>query len=255
MSNASSDLERSESAPTPRPTALAWGPVSAIVVTVLAFFGAQLLAGIVLSLGLNEAKSNEIAGQFYFVVFSDALIVLTVWLFLHGRKAQLRQLGFMRHPMWRDIGFALLGYAVYFAALIIAFMAIGAFTNVNLNQKQELGFDHLFGSSEKIMAFFALVLLPPLVEETVFRGFVFTALRSKLPFIGSAIITSLLFAAPHLLASGQGLLWVAGVDTLLLSCVLCYLREKTGALWAPMMVHAIKNCIAFVLLLSSVASL
>jgi hypothetical protein len=105
------------------------------------------------------------------------------------------------------------------------------------------------------MAFVSLVLLPPIVEEIVFRGFVFTGLRKKMKFTAATIITSLLFAGPHLLASSEGLLWVAGVDTLVLSFVLCYLRERTGALWAPMAVHGLKNALAFVLLLSGVAAL
>jgi membrane protease YdiL (CAAX protease family) len=49
------------------------------------------------------------------------------------------------------------------------------------------------------------------------------------------------------LQTGQGasLLWAAGVDTFVLSLVLVYLREKTGALYAGMLVHSLNNLIAF----------
>jgi membrane protease YdiL (CAAX protease family) len=120
--------------------------------------------------------------------------------------------------------------------------------HVDLDQKQELGFDHLKGNIEYVMAFVSLVIIPPFVEEAIFRGFLYTGLRKKLPFIYAALATSLLFAVPHLLESSSGPLWIAGIDTFLMSLVLCHLREKTGALWAGMLIHFLKNGIAFIAL-------
>jgi len=89
-------------------------------------------------------------------------------------------------------------------------------------------------------------VLPPLVEETVFRGFVFAGLRNKLKFVWAALATSALFASAHLqIGNGQPLLWVAALDTFTLSLVLCYLREKTDSLWPGILLHALKNGIAF----------
>ena len=100
-----------------------------------------------------------------------------------------------------------------------------------------------------MLVFISLVLLPPVVEEIVARGFLYTGLRSKLPKIVAALITSALFAAAHLQwGSGAPLLWVAALDTFTLSLVLVYLREKTGGLAASMGVHMLKNGLAFVVL-------
>jgi membrane protease YdiL (CAAX protease family) len=241
---------------------LPWGPGSAVLVTVLAFVGSQVLAGLILGGllvifgGSLRDLAGSIASQFYYVVISDALILLAIWLFLRSRKANPGQLGFGRRPAWKDLGYALSGYLVYFGLLIVAVVIVGVFfTQIDLQQRQELGFDAILSPSDKVMALISLVLLPPIVEEVVFRGFVFTGLRKKLKFIWAAIITSLLFAGPHLLASSDGLLWIAGIDTLVLSVVLCYLREKTAALWAPIAVHAFKNGIAFTFLLTGAAAL
>jgi membrane protease YdiL (CAAX protease family) len=237
-----------------------WDPTSAIGISALAFFGAQIVAALVLSVIVGTFGSqvstenwfNSMAGQFYFVLISDALIMAIIWFFLHKRRAGWQPLGFSRSPVWKDLGYALGGYAVYFGLLILVFSLAGSFTQINLDQKQELGFDNLLGSGEKLMALISLVLLPPLVEETVFRGFLFTGLRKKLVFVQATLIASLLFASLHLLESSKGLLWVAGIDTFVLSIVLCYLREKTGALWASIGLHAIKNAIAFWVLIRAV---
>ena len=68
-----------------------------------------------------------------------------------------------------------------------------------------------------------------------------------MPKVWAIIITSLIFASPHLLESGSGgLLWIAGIDTFVLSLVLCWVREKTGRLYAGMGIHALKNTVAFI---------
>ena len=262
MSNASSSEQHPKSGFPALGPHVPWGPGAAIVFSLVVFIGAQLLATFMLvavltALGVvgdrGEAWFSAPAGQFYFVLLTDAIILPTVWLFLRTRRAGFRQLGLARRPVWRDLGMALCWYAIYFVFLIIISSVADLLTPINIEQRQELGFSDLSSVWPKLMALVALVILPPIVEEIVFRGFVFTGLRTKLTFIWATIITSLLFAAPHLLASaeGEGLLWIAGLDTLVLSFILCYLREKTGALWAPMAVHAIKNGVAYLILISS----
>jgi membrane protease YdiL (CAAX protease family) len=67
--------------------------------------------------------------------------------------------------------------------------------------------------------------------------------------VPAVILTSLIFASAHLPEGGAaGLLYIAALDTFILSLVLIYLREKTGGLWASITLHAIKNGIAFVAL-------
>ena len=42
--------------------------------------------------------------------------------------------------------------------------------------------------------------------------------------------------------------WAVTIDTFVLSLMLCALREYTGAIWAGVLLHAIKNGLAFYLL-------
>jgi hypothetical protein len=81
------------------------------------------------------------------------------------------------------------------------------------------------------------------------RGFLYSSLKKALPVVWAVVLTSGIFAIAHLSGGGAtGPLYIAALDTFVLSLVLIYLREKTGGLWASITLHAIKNGIAFMAL-------
>lgn len=236
-----------------------WSPWAAVLYAVLVYFAAQIVAGLLISIylhlkGWNQATAtiwlnHSIFAQFWYVLFAEALTFGAIWWFVRRRKAGLRIIGW-RRPRWSDPVYTLAGFFVYFVSyLVVLTIATHLFPSLNVDQKQDLGFQNAAGGGALVLTFLSLVVLPPVVEETVFRGFVFTGLRNKLKPIGAALITSALFATAHLqFGSGQPLLWVAALDTFTLSLVLCYLRQKTDSLWPGILLHALKNCIAFVAL-------
>jgi membrane protease YdiL (CAAX protease family) len=253
MSKESTNLAAAQE---PHISPITWSPLTAVIVAVVIFLAAQLIAVGALSIypalrhwpGAmgQDWLTNSVVGQFFFVVVAEGLTVLLLWLFMHWRKAPFRVLGFAR-PKLEDIAYALIGLVIYFPALIAAVALLHNFIpHFNINQSQQVGFQSGAHGSQLILVFVSLVVLPPLVEELMFRGFLFTSLRKKLPFVIAGLVTSLIFAAPHLLESGSGgLLWIAGVDTFILSLTLVWLREKTGRLYAGIGLHALKNGIAF----------
>ena len=242
---------------TPATREFPYGPVQVAVGTVAIFFASQFLAAIILSvvanwrgLSTNQAAdwtNSSVYAQFWLVVLLEASVTGLLVLLLKKRHATLRTLGFVRLKVY-DVVYALAGFAVYFPLLLAATELLSIVQpSLNINQKQDLGFSTTTTGWPLLLVFISLVILPPLVEEALFRGFLFEGLRSKLKYIPSALITSLLFALPHLLGGGSGsaLLWVAGVDTFILSLVLTYLKEKTGSLWPGIFLHMIKNGLAF----------
>lgn len=238
-----------------------WGPVAAVLVTVVTYFASQFLVGFLFGfafgvLGWSDNRVNAwidtTYAQFLIVTASAVASLLVLKLFLDTRKGKFSSLGLMRGPNQRDVLYTLVGFVVYFGLLVVA-AVIAANAGVDTEREQNVGFEQAKTTGDSLLlVFFSLVILPPIVEEILFRGFLFTGLRSKLNLFKTTIITSLLFAAPHLLGSDTGLLWIAAIDTFVLSLVLCYVREKTGALWASMGIHALKNGLAFVFLFVAV---
>jgi membrane protease YdiL (CAAX protease family) len=140
----------------------------------------------------------------------------------------------------------LIGFGVFYLLLIVAGIIVNSLSPTLTDQKQNLGFTNITSGTDNILAFISLVLLPPLGEETLIRGYLYSGLRQVWRFLPALLTTSLIFGAAHLeLGSGSALVWGAAIDTFLLSVVLVYLREKTGALYAGMLVHMLNNLIAF----------
>lgn len=85
-----------------------------------------------------------------------------------------------------------------------------------------------------------LVLVGPLVEEVLFRGVIFRALRSRFGFWLAALIASVLFALIHVPDSGG----LEGVGPRLLTgMIFCGLFERTGSLLPAVAVHMALNAI------------
>jgi len=256
----SKDISKSPEAITRGSQRTPWGPWRAVLGTLASFYLAQEFAALVLSLYVqskhwSQAQANEWANgvsvQFIYVLIIEVLTIAVIYLFTRGypQKMVRQGLGLIR-PKRSDIAHLIIGFGAYYLLYFAVLSITSFFLPIDTNQKQEIGFD---GASQStfslVLTFISLVILPPIVEEIVFRGFLFRGLRRFWSPLIAALFTSTLFAFPHAMQGVDGAtLWNAAIDTFALSMVLCYLREKTGALYAGMGVHALKNLVAFLAL-------
>lgn len=236
-----------------------WSPLEAIAITVAIYFVTQVIVAIGISLagsamGLSSEElanklENSTLGQFVFIALVEALTLGLLFGFMKRRGTLWKSIGMVR-PRLMDIGYALAGFVAYFVvyALIIASL-VKHFLPIDTEQEQQLGFNTAAAGPELILIFLSLVILPPLIEEILVRGFLFTGLKNKFSLWKAAIITSIVFGAAHLQwGSDAPLLWSAAIDTFVLSMVLVYMRFKTKSLWPGIGLHFIKNGIAFLAL-------
>jgi membrane protease YdiL (CAAX protease family) len=156
----------------------------------------------------------------------------------------------MRLPILSDAAYGLAAVPIYMGLYLLTVAVISyVVPGLDIQQEQQLGFNGTYAGFELVLVFLSLVILPPLVEEILIRGFLYSSLKKALPILSAAVTTSLIFAIAHLPEGGEvGPLYIAAIDTFVLSLVLIYLREKTGGLWASMTLHGLKNGFAFVLL-------
>ncbi len=236
-----------------------WGPFAAIFYVLFLYIVSQVLALMLVAAFLigrgNELSSLEaimtdsVLTQFFYILLTEVVTIFGVFWFVRRRRKPLRAIGW-GSPRWAYLWKALGGFLVYFLAYLVAAKLIKYLVpSLDLEQKQEIGFETVRTHFDLVLTFVSLAVLPPLAEEIVFRGFMFTGLRQKLSFVPATIVTSVLFGIAHLQFGGSApLLWVAAIDTFILSSILCYVRERTQSLWPAIYIHALKNSIAFLAL-------
>jgi uncharacterized protein len=172
--------------------------------------------------------------------------LILLFSYLRWRGSSLQSIGFNR-PMPRHILNGLIAYGLYFLIYLGVFALIYTFIPaIDLDQEQQLGFAPITGF-DRLLTFGALVILPPIAEEIMTRGLLYHSLKARLKKNAAIIATSALFAVAHLqLGSGGPPLWVAAVDTFVLSVVLIRVTDYSRSLWPAIIAHMIKNAVAFV---------
>lgn len=229
------------------------GPVRVITSTLLIFLLSQLIAAFFVELALAISRpgsrgglNDSVSAQFFYILIAEALAAYLVFRLVRNRGIGWAAIGLGRRPDISDLLKAGIAFAAFFVVLIVTGVILNALSPDLLSQKQDVGFNNIANNWEYILAFISLVFLPPLGEEILVRGYLYGGLRKAWRFWPAMLATSLFFGAAHLqLGAGTALVWAAAIDTFLLSVVLVYLREKTGALYAGMMVHMFNNLLAF----------
>lgn len=208
--------------------------ISAIMTKVLV--ESLVMIGVPLA-GINQAIFSLVVSV---IVYSLTLgFVLGLPYLIKKQPVTLSLLGLTRLPSWKDIGLAPLGFVIYFIATAIAMIAVGRlFPSLNLDEVQNVGFDKISENYQYILAFLTLVVIAPIAEEVLFRGYLYGKLRGAAPMWAAILATSILFGFVHFQ-------WNVGIDVFVLSIVLCCLREVTGSIHAGILLHMMKNGIAF----------
>lgn len=167
------------------------------------------------------------------VVQYGLLALLALWIAKGLPKRQLFALRLPERP-GRAAGLAL----ATFVAIFVVAGVLDRFLHAGKEQGlTPSGWDSAHAGAFAL-SFFAIAVLAPLVEESVYRGLGYSLLaRASVPL--AIALTGLAFAAGHGLVAGLPVLWFFG-------SALAWLRQRTGSLYPGIAVHALFNAIALI---------
>lgn len=188
---------------------------------------------------LSAIKTSDITASFQLTVLDAIAGLGVIWLFLKKYKVGWGSVGLRKFNV---IKACLLIIALFIVFLAIAWLAL-LLTQIlvpgfNAAQEQVNEFTTAATDSSKIVSFFALVIIPPIVEEILFRGFMFPAFSKRVGIFFGALFSSLLFGFAHLQAN-------VGVYTVVLGLLLCFMYRRTNSIIPGMVLHMINNYVAF----------
>lgn len=213
---------------------------------VVCFFGAQFIIELLVELlkltGMPILSLNK---SVLSITTSTLLYLLTLlmaiglpWRF-RGLKTSKKDIGLDRLLTWTDILMTPVGFIAYIIfTIVITMLATSLIPGFDVSQAQDTGFNQLTQRYEYLLAFITLVIIAPVAEEMLFRGYLYDRLRRFVPIWLAILMTSCLFGLAH----GA---WNLVFDTFALSVVMCLLREYTGSIWTSILLHMTKNGIAY----------
>ena len=122
------------------------------------------------------------------------------------------------------------------AAIFVYYAFAVAYVVVFGEPKQEDLADKLGPVAVQVLL---IAIVVPICEETCFRGMLFGGLRERMPRIGAALLSGLIFGALHATTG------VSAVPPLMVfGVILALLYERTGSILPGVLLHMLNNSIA-----------
>jgi membrane protease YdiL (CAAX protease family) len=145
------------------------------------------------------------------------------------------------YPFWRALGLSILSYLAYLSimATILLFTILYDVSLPGFGE-QDL-YLPLFGNSMigVVVLMVVAVLIAPIVEEILFRGYIQGTLEKYISPTLSLLITALIFSLSHFQ-------FVVVIPLFILGLLLGALRNHTRSISVPIMFHMLNNVITLV---------
>lgn len=235
------------------PLKVPWKSWEAVAVFVLSWIGAPLLILSAFRFAapydanimkfVQGIHANDITASFQLTVLDAMAGLGVIWLVLRKYQVGWDRIGLRKFDVLKSSALIIVMFVVFVA---LAYMAL-VVTKILLpgfdpDQAQINEFTSAVTGNARIVSFLALVVIPPIVEEILFRGFMFPAFTGRVGIFLGALASSLLFGLAHLQAN-------VGVYTVVLGLLLCYMYKRTGSIIPGMALHMINNYVAFAALM------
>lgn len=179
---------------------------------------------------------------------------LVVVVYVAGRDLADRYGGWgwtfgLQRPKWMDGAWVAAGVGMVLGGRVAVVLIANAATHGKAGQQAQNLTVHSRSPAVYAVIAVVVVLLAPVIEETVFRGLLLRTFMRRLGFWRAALLSSLVFAAFHTyqVDTLAGALTLAGV-VFVLGLANCLLVRWSGRLAAGVFVHALFNGLAVVVL-------
>jgi len=193
-------------------------------------------AGMSYEEGLELLKADQAAMTGIILLISAVLTLLIYFIVEKVKKSSIFKEADINPATGKQIGLSVVGAlgAMFFMNFMLTILPI----------PQDLLGDLTSGVSKLTaypfwQAILANALFIPIMEEVLFRGYIFSRLEKAMPSIVAALISSVVFGICH-----GGLVWA--IWAFLLGMFICVVRIKSRSIVPGIIIHIIMNTYAMV---------
>ena len=198
--------------------------------------------GIVDSAKLIQAVEDAISREVLYLLSAIALLICgIVFFFWYKQEIQFEVRGSLRNVLKikNIVLFLILGVGFQFLFSGIMNLIQPYLTQIFTDYAKTID---VIISGNKIVIFFQVILVAPIVEELIFRGLILHKASKVIPFLGANILQALLFGIYH---------WniVQGIYAVLIGFVFGLIYHKFKTIFAPIILHIFINASSFLAVL------
>ena len=185
-------------------------------------------------LAMVQAEFNTMTG--ICLLISSILALITYFIIEKVKKSSLAKETDMKKVSGKQMGLTIAGAlgAMFFMNFMLSILPIPEELTGNLTNGMTQLTSYPFWQ-----AILANAIFVPIIEEVVFRGYIFNRLEKAMPSIVAALISSAVFGIAH-----GGLVWA--VWAFALGMIICAVRIKSGSIIPGIIFHIIMNTYAMI---------
>lgn len=214
-----------------------WGDMLAVIgIYLLATVGTSIVVAIIAAISGGAESLAEKMSSGPMSVLSYALSMgLTIVGVLIYRKLR-RGTGRMFHFSMRGFNPMLIlwGFVMVLLTGVVIEPVLELFPDAFLKMIDKMGMN---GGWSILM----LVVLAPVMEEVLFRGILLESVRSKHSAGRAIVVSALMFGVIHLIPQQV-------VNAFVIGLILGYIYVRTESLWPVIVIHALNNAMAYVIM-------
>lgn len=214
-----------------------WGDMLAVIgIYLLATVGTSIVVAIIAAISGGAESLAETMSSGPMSVLSYALSMgLTIVGVLIYRKLR-RGTGCMFHFSLRGFNPMLIlwGFVMVLLTGVVIEPVLELFPDAFLKMIDKMG---MHGGWSILM----LVVLAPVMEEVLFRGILLESVRSKHSAGRAIVVSALMFGVIHLIPQQV-------VNAFVIGLILGYIYVRTESLWPVIVIHALNNAMAYVIM-------
>lgn len=120
--------------------------------------------------------------------------------------------------------------------IVISTVADKIFKSSVDNQAETM---EILGNNSFVISLLVIAVTPAICEELMFRGYIFSSMRSGMKISSAILVSSALFGIYHMSL-------VKFFTTAILGGIICYVNYKSGSIFTGMLMHFINNALACV---------
>jgi membrane protease YdiL (CAAX protease family) len=213
-----------------------------------------LVAALVMTLGYFELQSADAGPDSLRATISTlvyaAFCLFVLWtiyvLIVKRYRCSWHTLG-MRPVAWQWLAAVPIIYAILTFSYVLLYRGMVAVFGPATHWPAQLTPETLAATQQPALEALVIItgtILTPLVEELLFRGVLYQALRRSLPVSGATVLSAMIFALMHLNV-------VMFIPLLVMGLILALVYEWSGSIVPTILLHACNNGIMLLILLGT----